>query len=136
MEPDEFREHIANLVAAVLDRGGDVYALVGNTPHGTIPVGVAAVDVMTGPNVRKQAMPHAWWFPEASPRNRVECSLRFLVDLKKEQNLLVIAEGANWRFFNHLCKYGVIRPIGKYWSYLEGGGDAMLYQGVNSEMRK
>ena len=136
MEPDEFREHLAARVAVLMEKGGDAYTLLGRTPAGLIPVGVITTEIMEASGIRRQIWPHAIWFPEASARNRVECWIRILLDLKKQGNVMVVAGEANWRFFRHLCKYGVMRPLGKIWGHLDNGKDAMMYQCVNSEMAR
>jgi len=133
MEPEEFREHLSQRVAVLMENGGDAYTMLGRVEGRMIPVGVITTDVSNVPGVRRQIFPHHFWFPEAKPRHRIECTVRFYVDLKRQGNLLIVAGEENWRFFRHLCKYGVIRPLGKIRGHFSNGKDAMMYQGVNSE---
>ena len=69
------------------------------------------------------------WFPEASPRNKLECSLKALLDIKKGHLLMfTVAEGRDMVFLGHLCKYGVLRRVGTIHRYLEDGTHAGLFQ--------
>jgi hypothetical protein len=128
MGPAELRAHVESLATIMLDRGGDIYALIGETEQGKIPIGVVAVDFAVPAGAARQAEPHVYFFPEASPRNKLECSVKFLIDLKKENNVVIIAGEKDWGFFNHMCLYGVIRAVGKYRGYFEDGSAAMIYQ--------
>ena len=118
--------------ANIIGQGGDLFTLTAHTRWGDIPVGLTSIAVQKPPDALKQIMPHFVWFPEASARNKLECSLRFLIAAKAEGNVILVARQPAWRFFAHLCNYGVIRPVGKLRGYFADGDDAMLYQGVRS----
>ena len=126
LDADGFRaaatEWFANFAAA----GGEVYALIGKTVHGAIPVGMAVLS--TGGDF---AEPHAVWFPEASRRNKLELALAFLIEQKRRHKLLIWVRASDWKLFDHICKYGAIRTVGKYRGYFPDGEDAFLFQGVN-----
>ena len=132
MDTEAFKNYLADRCEAVLEAGGDVFAMMGQTPVGRIPVGLISEDVKAGPRIRTQIMPHAWWFPEASARNRLECVAAYLVDAKREHNILIIAEQPHWPFYSHLGHYGILRGIGRFRGYLADGGDVTLYQGVRA----
>lgn len=132
----QFRQLVEDLAYQIIEAGGDIYTMMGVTPQGRIPVGIMTTDVVKGGDMKIQYRPHAFWFPEASARNKMECTARFLQDLKKQGNVFIASERRYWPFFQQLCKYGLIRPIGKFWGYQANGEDVMLYQGVNSDMKK
>ena len=114
---------------AELIAGGEAIAMFGNTPkHGEIPVGLAVVRYH---DEDKVAWPHAVWFPEASARNKMEITVAFLVQLKKSAEVLITSEEKNKLYFKHLCKYGVIRRVGKLHEWF-GGEGRMLFQSVGT----
>ena len=105
--------------------GGEALVFLGKTRRGEIPVGLVLL-VLNGP----YAEPHVVWFPEASPRNRLELALAFLVDLKRNYKVLLWVRERDWKFYDHLCKYGAIRTVGKFRGYFPDGVNAYLFQGV------
>ena len=102
--------------------------MVAQTPLGRIPVGFLVIEFRVMPDTKRQAWPEPLWFPEASPRNKLELMLRLLLDLKKEHLVLVLAKPASWTLLRHLCDFGVMRPVGKIRAYWADGADAMQYQ--------
>ena len=122
-----FSEAAIAFIEQFIGRGGEMYSLIGRTEHGRIPVGM--VILLLGGDF---AEPHVTWFPEASPRNRLELALAFLVEQKRHHKLLIWVRQRDWKLFNHLCKYGVIRTVGKYRGYFPDGDNAFLFQGVNA----
>ena len=103
----------------------------GKTSKGEIPIGLASVRYEQCGKSR-HSYPHVVWFPEASRRNRLECALKFLIELKNKSLVLISARAGEVEFFDHLCKYGVLRGVGKIWSYFGPGEDAVVFQGVTS----
>jgi hypothetical protein len=122
LTPDDFRRLMFAVIGNILQSGGDAWVFYSKSVH---PVGF-----MVGPVSGDRMEPHVFWFPEATPRNKLECILKWLKEMKEKYRLFVFANEPDWKFFDHLCKYGVIRPVGKYRNLSERG-DAMLYQGVN-----
>ena len=108
-------------IGNVLNGGGEVWLFYAGKPH---PVGM-----VVGPRAGLGMEPHVFWFPEATARNKLECALKWLVDMKSKCALFLWIREPDWNFYNHLCKYGAIRPVGKYRNF-PGGGDAMLFQGT------
>lgn len=104
---------------------------MGRTARGVIPIGVVTVAFRQHPNLRRQAEPHVYWFPEATGRNKIEATLKFIVDLKADHLVIVIAKPADWRFFDHLCKYGALRRVGTIRGFLASGESVGYYQGVS-----
>ena len=123
-----FTELVTGRVAGMIRVGGEAY--VGLRKDGRTVVCLATVMFQDTPDLARQAQPHVHWFPEATARDKVEIGLRFLVDLKRQALLLIAANKADWRFFDHLCKYGAVRRVGTIRGYFEDGGDAGLWQGV------
>ena len=109
--------------------GGDVVTLIGTTKvkdeTRNIPLGLAVIEYKG-----KVAYPHAIWFPDSSPRNRLEIGLAFFLELKKNNTGLVISDKKNEAFFLHLCKYGVLRRVGQLWDWYEDGDRVKLFQTV------
>jgi hypothetical protein len=120
LSPDDFRKLMFAVIGNVLQGGGDAWMFYSKSIH---PVGLV-IGFASG----KGMEPHVFWFPEATPRNRVECALKWLVEMKSKYALFLWVKEADWNFYRHLCKYGAIREVGKYRDF-PGGGDAMLFQG-------
>jgi hypothetical protein len=123
LDPTKFRELFFALVGQVLRDGGEVWVAV--SPTGKIPIGVI-IGNLKGIYME----PHAIWFPEATIRNKLEVLLRFLIDMKGAYKLIIWVTEPDWRFFDHLCKYGVLRTVGKYRKFLPDDADCYLFQGV------
>ena len=110
--------------------GGEVVAATADTPGGHIPVAMATIEYQDG-----KAFPHAIWFPEASPRNKLELGLKLFIALKNNYLVLVTArtpknsKSADVKFFEHLGKYGVLRRAGTIWGYF-GSDSAVLFHSV------
>ena len=128
LSAEEFRLKLLGWAKQVIENNGDVFVLTGKTPFGEIPVGIVAFKCETPPSAKMQFQPHVDWLPEASPRNKLECWMKFLVDLKKQGSVLFVTKEKDWKFFEHLSKYGVIRPVGKIRGYYSDDSDAMLFQ--------
>lgn len=123
LDPFEFRSVFLSVIGnKVLGVGGEVWVF-----EDEVPVGL----VMATPGGENHIEPHSFWFPESSPRNRLEFSLRWLVDMKENFKIDIWSREADWKFFRHLCKYGVIRPVGKRRGFYADGEDAMYFQEVN-----
>lgn len=130
LPPAEFRDAVFTRIAEHRAMGGDILTMIGHTSLGEIPLGIMEVNVTVADHIRPQAVPHALWFPEASPRNKIESTVRFLDQLRQSFAVMIVAAEANWMFFNRVCQYGVLRPVGKLRNYHADGSDAMFYQGT------
>lgn len=127
-----FVNDFADAVARLLQSGGEAWIMSGQTSLGHIPVGLLIVEYRQVSDAVKQAWPEPIWFPEASPRNRLELMLKTVLDLKKEHLVLVLGNPASWTFLKHVCDFGVLRPVGKIRGYWADGTDAMQFQSVGS----
>lgn len=103
----------------------------------TMPVGLVLIDYQG-----VTAYPDIHWFPEASPRNRLESTLYLMLELKKEHMVFFTVPGTkpqpgeepqpDWKFLMHLCKYGVLRPVGTIRDHGGPGDHATLFQSVGT----
>lgn len=72
--------------------------------------------------------PHVDWFPWATKRNKVECAIRFFIEMRKDYKVLIFATAADQGFFDVMCRYGVIRRVGTLHKYGDDLSDAKLYE--------
>lgn len=72
--------------------------------------------------------PHAIWFPWASPRNKLEGSLKFLGTERKDRLGIIYMDIEEKRFLVQLTRYGVLRRVGTVKSFFEPGRDAVFFQ--------
>jgi len=127
---DNFDETVAAYYQAIRNIGGEVVVLkattvIGNREPETLPVGVVGLR-----KFEDIAYPHAWWFEWATARNKIESSAHFLVDLKKENNVLIKSPSHRVPFYNHLGKYGILRTVGILKNHYAIGEHATLFEGV------
>tara|TARA_R110002020_G_scaffold333976_1_gene549358 strand:- start:642 stop:1025 length:384 start_codon:yes stop_codon:yes gene_type:complete len=73
---------------------------------------------------------HAVWFPWASPREILTATARFLNDQRNEKSILITSEDKTRANFIHMCKYGLLRLVGKVEHYFEGERPAHVFQSV------
>ena len=123
LDLDAFKERLANGLAALIQAGGEAYALM--SPTKSMPVGMAVVRAY-----EQCVEPHVWWFPEATRRNKLELTLALVVELKRKALILILAQPPDWRFFDHLCKYGALRRVGTIRDAQGDGKHAAVYQSV------
>jgi hypothetical protein len=117
---DEFDRRMTASITLVQNANGKVWIGLKK-----IPIAVFSVVPMF-----KYVEPHITWFPEASSRDRLEGSVKFLCELKREIPFLIVSRQRDRTFFEHLCKYGVIRTVGKLRDHYGKGGHASLFQSV------
>lgn len=126
LEVADFKKALLAFVGWVLERGGEVYVPLVRKGDAMIPGGLVAAHINP-----PYFEPHCIWFPEANARERLELTLRFLIDMKARFKVTIWAPDPDWKLFHHVCKYGVLRAVGKYRGFFPDGRDAMLFQGVN-----
>lgn len=117
---------LALLGSRIFKPGGEAWVFDGQTALGFIPIGM----LIAVPN-RGHAEPHLFWFPEASPRNKLECCVKWLHEMKQVWKIDLWIKEPDWQFYGHLCKYGLLRTVGKYRNCFEDGGDALIFQSVS-----
>lgn len=79
-----------------LFEGEEWFILEAKTPKGIAPVGL-----VSGVNGAVYA-PHAIWFWWATPRNKLECSVKFLSEIGRETTMVITAPKTEARFFDRL----------------------------------
>ncbi len=131
MDVAEFTAKLAGLSMEMMRAGHEVAIGLAQKEGETIPVVLVSIEY--GDAV---ATPHAVWFPEASPRNRLELGLKLFMSLKKQHLVLtniVSRKGeksADVKFHEHLCKYGVLRRVGTIRDYYGADMNGVLFQSV------
>ena len=93
-------------------REGEHYILTARTSafktlDGQVPVGL----VDTNPDNHRMT-PRVLWFPWASPRNRIEATVKFLDDHRKENLILIFDDEQSHRFFVRMAQYGILNRVG------------------------
>jgi hypothetical protein len=95
--------------------------------RGMIPVGLMGCELPERLG-RPLLQPHAFWFPWASHRNKVETVLRFLYDLRESTSILIFARPDTDAFFKIMKKYQVLRRIGKAHNHFDKGEHATVWE--------
>lgn len=121
---DEFKGELTQLLSELVNRGGEAYIGIARKGEKDIPICLCMIEFQ-----QNRAYPNAWWFPEATPRNRLELSIKFLIDLKAKFLVLIPAQEYEVAHFKHLCKYGLLRKVGTIREYFSDG-KAVLFQSV------
>ena len=121
---DEFKGQLTQLLTELVDRGGQGYVGIARKGDKDIPICLCLIELQ-----QNRVYPNAFWFPEASPRNKVELSVKFLIDLKAKFLVLIPSEEREVAHFSHLCKYGLLRKVGTIREYFSDG-KAVLFQSV------
>lgn len=120
----EFETVLAQVVERFLTKGlSEIVTVMGEVPLAMISVEYSD----------RLALPHAYWFPWATPRNKVETGVKFFIQLKKNNLVLItVKDEVDVKYFQHLCKYGLLRAVGKIRDYYPDGEGAMLFQSVGA----
>ena len=122
MAREDFITNIADKLDLMERSGGRIDMLIGPTDTGMIPVGV-----VVSARFVERLWPHVVWFPEAGARNKLELVVRFFAE--RCDDMVVLGRPQVGHFFDHVCKYGVLRPVGKFRG-LYDGVDATIYETV------
>ena len=121
---DEFKGELTQLLTELIERGGGAYIGLARKGKKDIPICLCLIEFN-----HNRAYPNVFWFPEASPRNKIELSVKFLIDLKLQSLVLIPVEEQEVAHFLHLCKYGLLRKVGTIKKYFSDG-KAVLFQSV------
>jgi len=114
----EFAGLLEQNLGLVLGKGGKAWAVTVKNP-----IGLVVISPMG-----RYMEPHVVWMPEATPRTILQASLYFLGEMKKETPFLITAREADRTFFDHLCKYALMRTVGKLRDHFGHDEHAILYQ--------
>lgn len=133
LEPEGFGLMFGRWLHQLIGEGSQVVVISAKVGEEVMPVGLVVIDYQS-----VTAYPDIHWFPEASPRNRVESTLYLMLELKKEHMVFITVAGTkqepefDWKFLMHLCKYGVLRPVGTIRDHGGPGEHATLFQSVGN----
>jgi hypothetical protein len=126
IKADTSEEFVAAFTNHVAQRYHEAYTMVASPPgRGPMPVGVVfGIKPFYG-------KPVIWigdflWFSWASKRNKLEASVHFLNQMRKEHTLIGFAEPESIDFFEHICRYGVARRAGTVFDFLSEGPMAVF----------
>ena len=121
---DEFKGELSRILTDLVEKGGEGFIGLAKKDGRDIPICLCLIEYQ-----QKRAYPQVWWFPEAAPRNKIELSVKFLIDLKAEFLVLIPAKQHEVAYFSHLCKYGILRKVGTIREYFPDS-KAVLFQSV------
>ncbi len=121
---EEFKGELAKILADLMEKGGEGYIGIARKGDADIPICLCLIEYQ-----QHRASPTVWWFPEATPRNKIELSIMFLVALKAERLVLIWSKEHEVAYFSHLCKYGILRKVGTIRKYF-GDEKAVLFHSV------
>lgn len=87
------------------------FTLFAKTHEGKRPAGIA---LLHQPDKRAGVlwMADVIWFPWASSRNKLESIVNFMNSMRKQWLIFEFAIPAETPFFDHVCRYGVMRRAG------------------------
>lgn len=123
---DEFME----LAKEEFSKFLQLFVLVGSaklkptSPTGDHPIGVVGLNTSNNYHVELSF----FWLPTASARNKLESSIRFLMELRKTHMAFFFAPFGGKRFYTHLCKYGVLRRVGTSEHHFGQDAHAAVFQ--------
>jgi hypothetical protein len=129
LDAAEFRNLIEQLLVELISGGNDAFILKECSGK---PIGLMTVWRVLNPIFAPQFHPHVNWFNWATPRNKLECVLEFLIAMKRDAIGIIVAEPEYWPFFGHICHYGVLRRVGTYRGYWADGRDGGIFETVRS----
>lgn len=131
LDETTFPDAMRNLFTLYYERQGQAFLLEGHFIQygGNAPVGLMLVDESQG-----AFWPHTVWFDWATPRNKIETSVKFFQDLNHEGNVMFVATRQEIPFYSHLARYGLVNRRGTLKKYF-GANDGILYQGVRQGIK-
>lgn len=120
MTPPEFREAFLEHAVMYYD---DMWVFYANSLRGEYePVG------FVGTSRTKVRQPvfivNAIWFPWASARNRIESMVNWLNDRRREDIVTEYAQMKDKKFFEHICRHGIMRRVGTKQNFYPEGNAA------------
>jgi hypothetical protein len=110
---DEFRGRTGEY----LDLTDITYTLIGQTKNGKIPVGLFS-GKFNGPML---FIGSAVWFKWASSRNKIECAIHVLNELRKDYIVILHNHMKDKPFYMNIAKHGVIRQVGRFYDVYDDG---------------
>lgn len=120
--------------AALLDRiaGAGVELYIGIARNAAAPNHGAEIPVclcgITRPDHPRHGVANVRWLPWATARNKVETTVNFLNEMRRDMVLEIVAQQADWKFYEHMARYGLLRPVGTFFERFEDGSPARIWQ--------
>ncbi|KKL53557.1 hypothetical protein LCGC14_2274250 [marine sediment metagenome] len=90
---------------------------------GDVPIGLLGAD-----REDHRIWPHMIWFAWASPRNKLECALRFITDMRTDNIIYVWDRDEDHMFWVRMAQYGVLRIVGKSEGHWTDGATSVLWR--------
>ena len=126
LDSHDFSRWMDDELKTIRKGGKDVFTVIAQTPkNGRIPIGLAVLGYDA-----HHALPNIVWFPEATPRNKLEALALGLIELKKQCLAIITCSDTERVLFDHLCRYGVLRKVGHVRGFYPDGSRAWFYQSV------
>jgi len=123
------RDDFTSILAEVLAPRDWALTLLADTPDGRIPIG--SLTAMNPLGTRIVWIADILWFKWSSPRNRIESVANFINEMRDDFTVMEYAderEPETKRFFENLCKYGIMRRVGTLHDLYGPGNSAAFYQ--------
>lgn len=113
----------AEFEATVLTRYHGAWTLFAQSKKGILPVGMVFAFYSHTEHALSPFMivGDIVWFPWATARNKIECGVCFFNRVRHEIPMMDYAHGeTNKRFFETMCKHGIMRRIGVTFNIVKG----------------
>lgn len=120
LKGDEFGDALLEALSVVGQEAVLAFVNYGNSRR--------AVALFTWTGDDRRIQPQVFWFPWASPRNKLEATLRFIDEARRGEKLVLwYVRERDEKFFRHLAFYGMMRFCGRVDSYFDDGKPALLF---------
>ena len=119
MSPEEFQ---AEFIAQAETVYHAIWTLFADTKKGYLPVGLV-LGFWSHPDPsfgRLMNVGDMIWFPWTSKRNKVEASVNFFNDIRKEVPMVEYAKLDDKKFFETIAKHGIMRRVGTMHNIYDG----------------
>lgn len=93
---------------------------------GEIPYGLAVAELPA--HGRVMFIVNMIWYPWATDRNILEGSVSFINQARKETKVYGFVQMKDVGFWNHVCRYGIMRRVGTSYELYADGSQAAVYE--------
>lgn len=118
-----FDAWVAGLVSSF-----EVYAIAAPNPQAPKDEPLVIVGLVGIDRVHAAFMPRFWWMSWATARNKIEGSVRFLVDTRKEG--VVLFHERDETFMKHMARYHLTRRVGFIPRYYHDRATAHIWRSI------
>lgn len=115
-------------VSEVKENYAGAWTLSAQTGKGFMPVGIV-LGFWSHPNPRLSPfmiVGDMIWFPWASRRNRIESAVNFFDRVRSEIPMVEYANAAAQKFFEMICRHGIMRRVGTMHNVYPGEATAVF----------